>query len=105
MAFDKLHNPQVAEAFTVYNVTLAANNTQYSQALPSMTTILEFQNRGAHDIRYAFVTGKVAASTAPYMTLKSGGYFYRDNLLLVGVTLYIATGDGASDVVEIMAGV
>ena len=60
---------------TVYNVTLTVADTQYSQALTACQGI-EFQARTAVDIRFAFVTGKVATPTAPYMTLKAGQWYY-----------------------------
>ena len=82
---------------TLYNVTLTNADTEYSQALASCKGI-EFQARTAVDIRFAFVTGKVATPTAPYMTLKSGQWYYFDGS---PTTLYLASAT-AGTVVEII---
>lgn len=89
---------------TIYNVTLTAANTEYSQALPANCRGFEFQARTAFDIRFAFVTGKVAAPTAPYMTLKSGSSYssYPVAQAASPSTLYLASGT-AGIVVEILA--
>lgn len=57
---------------TIYNVTLTLADTEYSQAMPNNCRFIEFQCLTAFDVRWAFETGKVAAPTEPYMTLKSG---------------------------------
>lgn len=72
---------------TVYNTTLTLANTEYSQALASCQGI-EFQARTSVDIRFAFVTGKVATPTAPYMTLKAGQWYYFEGS---PTTLYLAS--------------
>ena len=89
---------------TVYNVTLTILDTEYSQALPADCRFFEFQCQTAFDIRFAFVTGKVATPTAPYMTLKSGCYYYSPTINQASSpsTLYFAT-DEAGVVVEIIA--
>lgn len=77
----------------IYNVTLTSANTEYSQALPNNTKCFEFRCRSAVDVRFAFVTGKVAAPTAPYMTL-TGGDWYTSPILNQGTspsTLYLAS--------------
>ena len=68
--------PVEARTPTVYNVTLTSANTEYSQAMSASCRGFEFQCRTENDIRFAFVTGKVATPTAPYMTLKAGDYYY-----------------------------
>lgn len=57
-----------------YNVPLTNADTEYSQALPANCRLYEWQCRTEHDVRHAFVTGKVAGSVAPYHTLKAGDY-------------------------------
>lgn len=59
--------PQVA------NLTLTDANTEYTQEFPAGTKHWSMQCRTAVDVRFAFVTGKVAGSTAPYGTMKAGG--------------------------------
>ena len=86
---------------TIYNKTLTLANTEYSQVLPDHTKKLTFQCRTAFDIRFAFVTGKVATPTAPYMTIKANGAYDEKDLDLVGKTLYLACGNAAK-VVEIL---
>ena len=78
---------------TVYNVTLTTLNTEYSQAMPANCRRIEFQCRTENTMRFAFVTGKVATPTAPYMTLKAGDY-YDSGIINQGAspsTLYLAS--------------
>jgi len=85
---------------TVYNVTLTNADTEYSQALPADTRAFEFQCRTAYDVRYAWVTGKVATPTAPYQTLKAGSVKYKENVNLATATLYLASAQ-AGVVIEL----
>ena len=89
---------------TVYNTTLTSANTEYSQALPAGTKKFSFQCRTAYDVRFAMVTGKVAGSVAPYLTMKaSAAYESPDSLSSptdVPITLYFASAQ-AGVVVEI----
>ena len=89
---------------TTYNVTLTVADTEYSQALPANCRGFEFQARTEAVVRYAFATGKVAAPTAPYHTLKAGDYYYSPQLNQAAApsTLYVASPD-AGTVVEILA--
>lgn len=89
---------------TAYNVTLTNANTEYSQALPANCRGFEFQAQGDVAIRFAFVTGKVATPTAPYLDLKAGDYYfsYPINQGASPSTLYFASGTAAT-VVEILA--
>ena len=83
-----------------YNITLISANTEYSQLLPSGTKELRFRCRTLFDIRYAFVTGKVATPTAPYFTLPAGSDYFSDGDDLSGFTLYFASA-GAGVIVEL----
>jgi len=80
---------------TPYNVTLTLADTEYSQALPTDTKEFRFRCRALleeyYDIRYAFVTGKVATPTAPYLTLPAGSDYYSDMSNLRSKTLYLAS--------------
>ncbi len=87
---------------THYNITLTNANTEYSQALPANCRAFQFQCRTAYDVRYAFVTGKVATPTEPYFTLKAGAIYFKENVKLASVTLYLASAT-AGVVVEIEA--
>ncbi len=88
----------------IYNVTCTLADTEYSQALPSNCGFFEFQARTEAVIRFAFVTGKVATPTVPYITLKAGDYYYGP-MTDQGpnpLTIYIASPT-AGTVVEILA--
>ena len=88
---------------TLYNLPLTSANTEYSQALPEDTKWFEFQCRTAADVRFAFVTGLVAGSTEPYITLKSGQSYDSGELYTASKpTLFCASGS-AGVVVEIIA--
>jgi len=88
---------------TLYNLTLTDANTEYSQALPEDTKWFEFQCRTAADVRFAFTSGLVAGSVAPYITLKSGQSYDSGALYAASrPTLYCASGS-AGVVVEIIA--
>lgn len=78
---------------TVYVLSLVTANTEYSQALPDNTRVFTVQLREAHDTRLAFATGKVAGSTDPFLTLKSGQAFNSpEKLASSGQTIYAACG-------------
>lgn len=81
---------------TVLNLTLTSANTEYSIAIPGGCKHFSFQCRTAFDIRFAFVTGKVAGPTAPYATVKSGGaYTSPEKLSMPAGTLYLASSEAA----------
>lgn len=88
----------------VYNKTLTSADTEYSQAMPTNCRGFEFQCRTENDVRFAFVTGKVAGPTAPYMTLKAGDFYNTQpiNQADSPSTLYLASPT-AGVVVEIIA--
>lgn len=76
---------------TIYNVPMTLADTEYSQALPANTKIVEFREQGmSSKIRYAFETGKVATPTAPYRSLNIGEVKTVEGLSLAAVTLYFA---------------
>ncbi len=88
---------------TVANLTLVAADTEYEYALGARTSRLSFQCRTGVDCRFAFVADKVAAPTAPYMTLKSGQAFNENGLeTAAGDKVYFATSSGTAPVIEIM---
>jgi len=75
----------------VYNLTLANANTEYSQELPAHTKELRFRCRTLYDVRYAWVAGKVANPTTPYLTLPAGCDYWSDRNDLSSRTLYFAS--------------
>ncbi len=86
------------------SVTLTTADTEYSQVLPTNCRRFEFQCRTEATMRFAFVTGKVAASTAPFMTLKAGDW-YDSGPINQGAspsTLYVASST-AGVIAEILA--
>ena len=85
---------------TEYNVTLTNANTEYSQALPANTRALCFRCRTGVQVRYAWVTGKVAAPTANYQTLVAGAEYVRTGVKLAAATLYWASAT-AGAIVEL----
>lgn len=83
---------------TIYNITLTAANTEYSQALPANCRGFEFQCQTGVTCRWSNVTGKVAAPTAPYMTLQPNA-FYSSPPINQGAspsTLYFASASAGS---------
>lgn len=84
----------------VYNVTLTVADKEYSQLLPSSTREFRFRCRTLYDVRFAFVTGKVAAPTAPYLTLPAGRDYSGDQSDITGKKLYLASSQ-AGVVVEL----
>ncbi len=100
---NKVTTDVVTATPTLYNVTCTVADTEYSQALPANTRSFEFQARTDVAVRYAFVTGKVAGSVAPFMTLKTGDYFYSPpiNQGASPSTIYVASSI-AGTVVEIL---
>lgn len=84
------------------NKTLTSADTEYSHAFSASCKYYSIQCRTGYDVRFAFVTGKVAASTTPYMTLKAGqSYSSPENWENAGGTLYLASTT-AGVIVEIL---
>ena len=77
-------------------------DTEYSQALPANTKRFSLQCLTDFDIRFAFVTGKVATPTAPYALVRAGMNYYEEEVNLASVTVYVACADAAK-VAEIIA--
>lgn len=95
---------EVIHPGTPINLTLTSADTEYSTSLPAGCAHFSFQCRTAFDVRFAFVTGKVAGSTAPYLTLKSGNAFSSPEKLSLKPgfeTIYFASSQ-AGVVVEVV---
>lgn len=85
---------------TVYNVTLATADTEYSQALPANTREFRFRCRTLYDVRFAWVADKVATPIVPYLTLPAGGDYFSDWNNLASQTLFLASST-AGVIIEI----
>lgn len=93
-----------AENITIYNVVMAAADTQYSQAIPAGTKEIIVSIEGGtagNNYRIAFEAGKVAAPVRPYMKIDAGEGLAIDGLSFSGKTLYIA-GSAAGMVAQIL---
>ena len=88
----------------VYNVTLTNANTGVQPGTAAQRPVVCRCNRTAVDVRMAFVTGKVAASTAPFFTLKAGGALAIHELQMADNTDDLPASASAGTVVEIVAG-
>jgi hypothetical protein len=89
----------------LYAKTLTSANTEYSQVLPAWVKSFSAVCRTDYDVRIAYVTGKVGASTDPYKTIPAGCEFEETGLLgggSVPMTIYLASSQ-AGVVVEITA--
>ena len=90
---------------TIYNVTMTAADTQYSQALPTGCKEIEVSVQGGTDsntYRLAFVTGKVETPTAPYLQFNCDERFKVEDMDLRSQTLYFACST-TSKVLQIIA--
>jgi len=78
---------------TLYNVSLAATGTEYSQAFTNAKKIVVSIQGGAatDNFRLAYVTGKVATPTAPYLQYSESTVYLMDNINIASGTLYLAT--------------
>lgn len=75
----------------IYTVTMTNADTEYSQSLPANCKKFRLsmvENDAVY--RVAFVTGKVATPTAPYITKQIGQDVTHDGVLLAAQTLYFA---------------
>lgn len=87
---------------TIFNVTMTLANTEYSQPLPANTRAIEFHTQAESAFRFAWITGKVAAPTAPYYSVLSGARYWKDHIHFNDVTLYFASSN-AGKIIEIIA--
>jgi len=94
--------PQLATTPIIYNKTMTLADTEYFQALPANTKKYTIQTRDGTAFRMAFVTGKVAVPTEPYLTIDTDGFHHEDSINPASLTLYFACGD-ALKVIEIIA--
>lgn len=82
--------PKEATSPITYNVTMTNADQEYDQALPNGTKQITFLTQDLTGFRYAWVTGKVAAPTAPYTEIPNNGVVCLDKLKMDSKTLYFA---------------
>mgnify|MGYP001591170963 CR=1 FL=1 len=77
----------------VENETLTNANEEYSFVIPAGTQHAEVKARTSASWRIAFVSGKVAAPTAPYETVPAGGTWTMPagKAMSANVTVYVAS--------------
>jgi len=85
----------------IYNVVMTLADTEYSQTLPAACTRFLIQMRENDTaFRIAFVTGKVAAPTAPYYTVQAAREYFEEglNLRMPYNTIYFACAVAAKNI-------
>lgn len=80
---------------TCYNVTMTLADTEYSQALPDPCKGLLIGTQDGTAFRLAFVTGKVATPTAPYMAIPANTHVSFDSVYWAATTVYVGCGSAA----------
>ena len=95
----------VGETPHIYNVTMTNKNTEYSQLLPAGCKRFTFSVQSGvstYTYRVAFVTGKVATPTAPYISRDCNLDYPEEQINLSATTLYFACS-ADSKVAQIIA--
>lgn len=94
-------NVAYSESAVAYEVSLSSSNEEYAFTFPAGCKGFRLQCRDGTDVRVAFVTGKVAGSTSPYHTVKSGHVWAQDKLYFNQNIMYLAA-TGGTKVAEIL---
>ena len=100
VAGTQINPASMAGTPTLYNVTMTDANTEYSQALSANTKKFSIHLRDFTAFRFAYVTGKVAGPTAPYLTVPEGSEKVEELIQPATITLYFASSD-AGKIAEI----
>jgi hypothetical protein len=79
---------------TIYNLAMAANGTEYSQALPEDTRKVLIRSRLNAEIKLAY------SSEGDYITIPAGAAKSIEGVYLKDITLYLISG-ADNDVAEI----
>ena len=80
---------------TIYNTpAITTANTEYSLALPAGTCKFQIRLQDSTAFRLAFVTGKVATPTAPYLSVPAGHSYEEVCDTRRAITLYFAAPAG-----------
>jgi len=80
---------------TIYNISIAAADTEYSQALPANAkrfSLSIIDGTPGENFRWAYETGKVATPTAPYRQLDQS-FEYECDKINSSATIYVAASD------------
>lgn len=80
---------------TIYNISIAVADTEYSQALPANTkrfALSIIDGTPGENFRWAYETGKVATPTAPYRQLDQS-FEYECDKINSSATIYVAASD------------
>jgi hypothetical protein len=94
------------ENLDIFNVTMTNANEQYSLEIPNGCKTISVTIRdgvSGASYRVAYVTGKVATPTAPYLKFKCDTEYFEDGLFLNGKNLYLACSN-ASQVAQVVIG-
>jgi len=86
-----------AKTPAVANVTITNANTEYTYTIPDDTKKIAFSIQdgvSTDNYRIAYITGKVATPTAPYLKYNSDIEYSETNINLAGTTLYFAHSAG-----------
>ena len=88
-----------------HNVTMTLADTEYSQELPQWCKRFVVHTRDESEFRLAFLTGKVAIPTTPWITVPAGCRYEVDKIFTDAptgsrITLYFAS-DSAGKIIEI----
>ena len=97
---DATFDVEYASTISSTNVILASTGTEYSHTFPTKTKQARVRARQTKDVRYAWVTGKVAGPVMPYSTLPAGMELSIDAVSFTGQVLYLSTSS-AGTIVEV----
>jgi len=84
-----------------YNIRIAVIDKEYPQRLPDGTLAFDLKTTDGTAIRWAFEAGRVAKAKRPYNTLATNETYSKENLNLVGKTMYFACST-ATPMVELI---
>ncbi len=84
-------SPKSVKTPAISNVTITSANTEYSLTLLPETKRFTVKLRDGASFRLAFVSGKVATPTEPYLTINDGFGYTEDNVKYGNITLYMAS--------------
>lgn len=83
---------------TIYNLAMAAADTEYAQALNTSTKKILIRMRTPARARIAFSIG---ATSSEWITLEPGSVYFEENLDLTDVTIFVRSA-AANQVAEIL---
>jgi len=79
---------------TILNTTMTLADNEYEVAIPTDTRYFTLYCLTAFEIRFAWVTGKVATPTAPYAVVPANSAYSSPEKLATSLTpLYVACAD------------